>query len=357
MRKLIPILMLAFLAAGCYEEILIPTEDKDPVLVMNAQMNTLEETHEVNLSMSLLSKVEPLPGASVKVFVNGTLVAEAAEMAEEYAWNRTIYAFEATFRPGDEVRIEASKDAFNASATVLVPPETPIAMAQYSDVRLTYLDDTSDYVEIKARFRDLPGENWYGVDQRITDYWEYLDEDGNVVPDYTVISNNYGSIETGFDPVISEGSGKTSGSDFAALLSVENTYHCFSDAPIAGEECTLHVMTYPWCVYLQEFRYGLLVPEALEDHPDAWSILAKMPVRVRRECFFRLRSLDFTQYHYLKALNNLETFGTEVSFLVEPTTLPTNVEGGLGFVGIETVTEMQYARFEREYEPMDTIYY
>ena len=85
--------------------------------------------------------------------------------------------------------------------------------------------------------------------------------------------------------------------------------------------------------------------------------MIKLPVRVRRECFFRLRSLDFAQYHYLKALNNLETFGTEMSFLVEPTTLPSNVEGGLGFVGIETVTEFCYARFEREYEPLDEIYY
>ena len=63
MRKLIPILLISLLAAGCYEEIRIPTEDKDPVLVMNAQMNNLEETHVVNLSVSRLSKVEPLPGA------------------------------------------------------------------------------------------------------------------------------------------------------------------------------------------------------------------------------------------------------------------------------------------------------
>ena len=46
-----------------------------------------------------------------------------------------------------------------------------------------------------------------------------------------------------------------------------------------------------------------------------------------------------------------------MNFLVAPTTLPCNVEGGLGFVGIETITEMCYARFEREYEPTDTIYY
>ena len=101
----------------------------------------------------------------------------------------------------------------------------------------------------------------------------------------------------------------------------------------------------------------MYVPEWMDNNPDAWSILTKMPVRLHRTCHFRLRTLDFTQYHYLKALNNLETFGTEVNFLVEPTTLPSNVEGGLGFVGIETITEMQYAAFDREYGPEDMVYY
>jgi hypothetical protein len=349
--------MLSFLAAGCYEEILIPTEDKDPVLVMNAQMDNLEKRHTVSLSRSLLSKVEPLPGARVKVYVNGALVAEAVETPEDSGWNQTAYEFEATFKPGDEVRIEATKDAFSASSTVVVPPAVAIASVDTSSVRMTYLDETDDFIQLKARFKDLPGDSWYGVDNRIHDLWEYLDEDGNVIPEYTVATNGQGVIETGFDPVISEGSGKTSGSDLAALLSVENTYHCFSDAPIAGEECTLRVMTYPWNVYLGDYQYGLLIPQVLVDDPDSWSILSKLPFRVHRECFFRLRSLDFTQYHYLKALNNLETFGTEMSFLVEPTIIPSNVEGGLGFVSIETVTEFCYARFEREYEPMDEIYY
>ena len=357
MRKIIPLLMLAFLAAGCYKEILIPTEDKEPVLVMNAQMDNLEEKHTVSLSRSLLSKVEPLSGARVKVYVNGSLVAEAVETPEDSGWNQTAYEFEATFKPGDEVRIEATKDAFNASSTVIVPPTVFIESLDTSSVRMTYLDDTTDYLQLKARFKDLPGDSWYGVDNRVSELWEYLDEDGNVIPGYVAHSYDRGYIETGFDPVISEGSGKTSGSDLATLLSVENTYHCFSDSPIAEEECTLRVMAYPWNVYLSDYRYGLLIPRVLEDDPDPWSILVKLPVRVRRECFFRLRSLDFTQYHYLKALNNLETFGTEMSFLVEPTTLPCNVEGGLGFVGIETVTEYCYARFEREYEPLDTVYY
>lgn len=357
MRKIIPVLTLAFLAASCYEEILIPTEDKDPVLVMNAQMDNLETTHTVSLSRSLLSKVEPFPGARVNVYVNGTLAAEAVETVEEYAWNRTAYQFEAAFNPGDEVRIEATKDAFHVSSTVIVPPAVAVESLDTSSVRMTFLDESSDYLQLKVRFKDLPGDSWYGVDQRISDLWEYLDEEGNVIPGYFAYSGTKGHIETGFDPVISEGAGKTSGSDLASLLSVENTYNCFSDSPIAGEECTLRVMTRPWSVYLPDDRSWEAVPKALDDNPGSYSILMKLPVRVRRECCFRLRSMGFAQYHYLKALNNLETFGTEVNFLVEPTTLPTNVEGGLGFVGIETITEKVYSVKERVYAPVEQICY
>ena len=357
MKKIIPILMLSFLAAGCYEEILIPTEDKDPILVMNAQMNNLEETHIVNLSVSLLSKVEPLPGATVKIYVNDAFVAEAVERVDEDPWNRTAYLFNAEFHPGDKVRVEARKDAFNATSTVVVPPEVPISSIDTSSVRMTYMDYTTDYVQLKVRFKDLPGDSWYGVDHLYSDLWEYLDEEGNTSPEFTATSNSLGGLETGFDPVISEGSGKTTGSDLGALLSAENYYNCFSDDPIADQECTLRVMVYQWGFYLTEQRYGLYVPEWMNNNPDAWSILMSMPVRIHRTCSFRLRSLDFSQYHYLKALNNLEAFGTEVNFLVEPTTLPSNVEGGLGFVGIETITEMPYAEFEREYGPEDMVYY
>ena len=357
MKKILPILMLAFLAAGCYEEILIPTEDKDPVLVMNAQMNNLEEVHTVYLSVSRLSKVEPLPGASVKVFVNDNYVAEAWERTDEESWNTTAYWFTADFHAGDKVRIQARKDAFSGVATATVPQAVPIASVDTSTVRMTVLDDTSDYVQLKVRFHDLPGQSWYGVDNIFHDVWEYLDEEGNVIPEYTVITQSDSYIETQFDPVISEGAAQGAGGDLAELLTASNYYHCFADDPIADQECTLRVMIYPWNFYLSDYRFGLYIPESLYDDDDAYNELIQLGCRVTRSCRFRLRSLDLAQYHYLKALNNLATFGTEVNFLVEPTTLPSNVEGGLGFVGIETVTELPYAEFVREYEPVDMVYY
>ena len=358
MKKLIPILLLSFSVAACYEEIIIPTEDKDPVVVMNAQMDNLEEVHTIYLSISKLSEVLPLPGASVKVFVNGTQAEEATEVVEEDPWNRTAYVFSTGFKPGDEVRIEARKDAFFVTSTAIVPPAVPVEAIDTASVRITYMGDTSDYLQLKVRFKDLPGRSWYGVDGYYLDKWEYFDEDGNVIPEYTTYERPWtAGMETDFDPVISEGSGKTAGGEIAALISVSNYYHCFSDDPIVDQECTLRILLNPYAFYLSEYRYGGYYGFTPWSGDADFETLMSLSCRVQRTCLFRMRSLDFTQYRYLKALNNLETFGTEVSFLVEPTIIPSNVEGGLGFVGIETVTEVPYARMEREYEPMDTIYY
>jgi len=357
MKKIIPILMLSFLAAGCYEEILIPTEDKDPVLVMNAQMDNLEKIHVVHLSRSLLSKVEPFSDATVRVFVNGTFVTQAVETYDENAWNSTPYAFEAEFHPGDEVRIEASKGAFTATATAIVPAPAEIEWIKVYTAQKTYMDDVTDYYQLKVHFKDLPGNTWYGVDQRIDDVWEYLDGEGNVPPGYIAYSGFTGGLETDIDPVISEGAAMPAGDGLMDFLSAGNYYNCFSDTPIADQECTLTIMVYANYVDVPDYRYWVYVPEGLENEEDTILELMGMPARLTRTAYFRLRTMDFSQYHYLKALNNLETFGTEVNFLVEPTTLPSNVEGGLGFVGIETITEMSYSRLEREYEPVDDIYY
>jgi hypothetical protein len=52
-----------------------------------------------------------------------------------------------------------------------------------------------------------------------------------------------------------------------------------------------------------------------------------------------LESISREEYNYLNALNNLENFGYTSQVIVEPTTLPTNVNGGLGFVAVRSRTE------------------
>jgi len=361
MKKLIPLVLVPFLVASCYEEVVIPLEDIGQIGVMNAQFNTLDSVHEVQLSVSRDNRVYALSGAEVKVFLNGTLAATAEEMPDPYeiyggaAWY-TGYAFQAGFEPGDEIRIEAHQGNFSLSAEVTVPPAVALSSVDTSSVVMNYMGETYDYVQAKLTFNDLEGRSWYRVCGRIRDDYVYLDDGGDPVPELSGTDGSEIALETGFDPVISEGAGKTGGSDLGAMLLADNAYACFSDDPFDGRECTVRPLFYDGNVYLNDWSYGLYVPASMGVEPD-WDLLQSLSRRIRRTAYMQVRSIGFSQYHYLKALQNLETFGTEMSFIVEPTTLPSNVEGGLGFVGVETVSEIRFYEEERTFPPLREIYY
>ena len=80
MKKSIYLFLLSFLAVSCYEEVIIPVGDDEPVGVMNAQLNTLESIHVIKLSVSQKNDVQALAGADVRVFVNGALATGAKEI-------------------------------------------------------------------------------------------------------------------------------------------------------------------------------------------------------------------------------------------------------------------------------------
>ena len=366
MKKSIYLFLLSFLAVSCYEEIIIPVGDDEPVGVMNAQLNTLESIHVIKLSVSQKNDVQALAGADVRVFVNGSLATVAKEIIplnedityyDGYTGHKgpweTEYTFECEFRPGDEVRIEARKGEMALSSTVTVPAAVPISSVDTSTVKMTYMGETGTYLQMKTVFNDHPDVSFYRVFGREVDDIAFLDESGEPAPGMTGAKESTLWLETGFDPIISEGAGKTGGADIGALLKAENSYHCFADTPFSGGECTIRPLTYFYPLTGDYYSYF----PTTEMEPD-WEKIGSMPRRIHRRAIIQLRSLDFTQYHYIKALENLETFGTEMNFLVEPTTLPTNVEGGLGFVGLETVTEYTFYDETLVYPPLsEEVYY
>lgn len=357
MKKCFFLSILSFLAVSCHEEVVLPVGDDEPVGVMNAQLNTLEPVHAVFLSISQKNRVWAMPGAQVRVFVNGIQAAVAVETPASYEgeWE-TGYTFEADFRPGDEVRIEARSREMTLSSTVTVPEAATISSIDTSVVRMSYMGDATTYLQAKMSFMDLPGTSFYRIDGRMVDDFVYLDEDDHPVPGYSGSVESSLWWETGFDPVISEGAGKTGGADLGALLAAENSYHCFADIPFSDRECTVRPLIHNDSFRLQDFHFGIYVPDGMGDEID-WEKLRSLKRKISRRVTVQLRSLDFSEYHYFKSLEILETFGTDMSFLVEPTTLPTNVEGGLGFVGVETVTEVPFYECTRVYPPTDDLYY
>ena len=362
MKKILPVLTLSFLVVSCYEEIIIPVGDEEPVAVMNAQLNTGDTTHEIHLSVSQRNRVRGLEGADVQVTVNGKKTLRATEVVDEndQHWTRweALYTFEADLKPGDEVGIDARKDALHVTATVTAPPAVDLSLIDTSSVRMSYMGETDEYLQVKLGFRDLPGDTWYRVAACVETEYAYLEEDGSPSPEYSGSQTWWVSPETGYDPVISEGGGKTGGMDIAALLSVDDSYNCFSDNKFRDQECTIRPLFSPYTVYDYYERYIFPVLDDYTEYEAIYETISQMPYHSHRTVRLQVRTIDFSQYHYLKALQNLDTYGTEMTFLVEPTTLPSNVEGGLGFVGLETVSEVVFYEKEMTLPPFaNQLYY
>ena len=340
MRKTIFLLLLSFLAVSCHEEVILPVGDDQPVGVMNALLNTLDTTHTVLLSVARKSQMSPLDKADVHVFVNGTLAATAEEMCGmvQYDTRKEVgYSFNTAFRPGDEVRIEARKDDISMTATVTAPQPATLLSADTVYVRVNYLGVTGRIMQVKTVFQDLPGASYYRVTGRILDEFKYLDMERNPVPGYSGAVEDTLWVGTGSDPVISESAGKTS-ADLGTFLEKGHTYHCFSDLSFAGQECTIRPLFDPnrfHAFYLRQY-----VTDTISE--DLSTLEYNYYLIIRRRALVQLRTLDFSHYRYLKVLEKLESYGKELSFLVEPAALPSNVEGGQGFVGLETVSEIVF---------------
>ena len=96
------------------------------------------------------------------------------------------------------------------------------------------------------------------------------------------------------------------------LPNIENKFNVFSDRLFAGSSHTLKVYT----ATLDDFTTGIV-------HDVK---------RVEHKAVVRLLSLNEEEYRYLKALNCLDSDDYDTS-LMEPVVIPSNVKGGLGFVG------------------------
>ena len=99
---------------------------------------------------------------------------------------------------------------------------------------------------------------------------------------------------------------------------IENKYNVFTDDRFSDATCTLKVYTQLY------HNYNLWLYNV---------------TRRSKSITVRLLSISEAEFRYLKALNTLES-GNYEEALMEPVMIPSNVKGGLGFVGISSETRM-----------------
>ena len=181
---LIIITAAALILAACQNTIRYEYDINDGKITLLGQLSSVDSVHSVFLSMSYPDRIDSLADATVSCYVNGErhlaskvhpgyqeqydIITQEITMVPRK--NRyTEYRFQAGFKPGDDVRIEASKGDMKAWVELEVPQPGKIVSVDTVTVvkKWSYQDidgtDTyeQEYVEFTIRLKDAEGTDSY----------------------------------------------------------------------------------------------------------------------------------------------------------------------------------------------------
>lgn len=318
MKKIIPLLWFLLVIAACENTIPVEFGDTDPVIVLNAQLLSRNAEQLIYLSESSRTRLEPLPDAEVTVEVDGKepILAEGIPVDRQQDYYAACYHFPADIPAGAQVKISARKGTMEAWA--VCEATQPAVISSVDTLRLAEqnFDSTYEAFVFKVTFRDLPGTTYYRIGVRTEFNVHQVDAEGRTM-DLPVMYEL--PVDGSNDPILG-GTAMT-----VSIFDLQPTYLVFTDEQFQDQECTLR-LSIPAD---QLYPYYYAWEEGFEPY---YAIITATYIPW-------LETISMEEYHYLSALNNLDNFGYEAQMIVEPTTIPSNVYGGLGFVSVRNRSE------------------
>lgn len=302
--KIILYIAITAVLAACENEIPYNPVNQEPQLIMNAMLDAGQTENYVYLHLSEGNAIGSVKEATLSLYVNDRLTESLQAITPEEKFRLTT-----ALHPGDNIRLEAVAENghYHVSSEVTVPH--PVESLQV-DTCLSYLREYNGqkpYRQFKVTLQDSPNEkNYYRLE--ILNDISYHYEDTVIIERHTEIINREDVILTDGHPTSYDDE------ENGMFPTIKNKYNIFTDNRFSNSSVTLKVYTRLFDdFYAAEVYYG----------------------KVHRKHTVTVRLLSFPEigYRYLRALNTLGDDDYDES-LMEPISLPNNVKGGLGFVGV-----------------------
>ncbi len=316
------ILISITMLMACENEISFNQKIKPPRLIMNAFINADSTNNILYLNLSGQNIISDVKDATIEVRVNEMLV-EKPHPIEDFSTDKLRhqkkFLITHKFNAGETVRIDAkTNDGIHHAWAEVIVPQAPNLIEKIDTATVPYhLYDS--YYESKLRFRitftDRVNEkNYYRfILDRKSILHAYLPDEKK---DTIVMVHNY-SMAVREDMVLTDGHPSISDNDNDMFEQANNIYGVFDDNRIYDQ-------TYTMTVYMGENK----LPYIMKNY---------IPKKLELECYVRLLSINEIDFKYLKTLNIIDSDIYD-STMMEPITFASNVNGGLGLVGISTET-------------------
>ncbi|MBR1574670.1 MAG: DUF4249 domain-containing protein [Bacteroidales bacterium] len=318
------------LATACTNELDFDLESAPDALLLSAQLRAEDTRHAVYASLGTGGTLAKAPDLEIWCYVNDKPVTQAVPdkletvippvKPERTAYQRTIYVLDATFEPGDRVRITAEAPGWQASGQSVFPRRPKVTAVDTLSIltpnRWRPEEVTRD-LQVSVSLDDPAGEdNWYMLETLLR---REVVLHGPTEPDSLMQDIRYIRPNTGDDPILSDGV-IISNEELFGTISV-NSYNYFSDRLFAGEtgrmtfkigHSDLGASYAPSLNYDQMMRFT---------SADVTTILE-----------VRVLSIGQEEYNYMKAIG-IQASGFYFSNFMEPVAIPNNVSGATGFIG------------------------
>ena len=317
MKKLLTLLAVSLAAGACINKIPVDFGDVEARLVLNAQLLSQGDEQLIYLSESYLSDTKPVTDAAVTVEVDGKgpITAEALPLTEQDRY-AAGYRFQGAIPAGSRVKVTARTGDREVWASSEVTEAVAISSVDTARVMVQSFDEPQEAFQFRVTFQDIPGDTYYQIGVRAEFVVHQVDAEGRTLD----IPTQYElPVDGSADPVLG------GNSTMASIFELTPTYLVFTDVLFRDKACTIRLSIPPESLYPYYYYWD-------EDFVPRYAL-------VSARFFPWLETITREEYHYLCALNNLENFGYEGQVIVEPTTLPTNVNGGLGFVTVRNRSE------------------
>ena len=308
MRRITSAIYVLILVTSCTREVPYLPDNARDFLLMNAQIDASEKSHSVWLGVSKTSTIDKMEDASIICLVNGEEVATATfDEAASMDKIQSCYRFDAELKPGDTVRISAQGQGLSAFAETTVPDTCG---------RLIMVDTLSanGKMHFSAFIRDeADGLNYYRLRVKVHNYQAYYYEGAWSRWYY---HSEEKTISHTNDPILNGRIGGTEGDDFFGIGGNSNHYCTFTDRLFSNSSAIV--------------EFDVDTNELYQIYADQYfdSLITIPYVEIS------ILSINSEEFNYLNLQNILFDNDYDTSDLLEPISLPANVIGGTGFVGV-----------------------
>ena len=322
-KKQYVLLLTLFLTLffACTNEIDYKGSAPAPRFIMNALLSADTADNKLYLNLSGNQGTPEVKNAIVNLYVNDvlkeTLTYIPRDVNADYTTRTGHYSIKTPFAENDKIRIEATSfdGDMRVHAEVVVPRR--VFIQKVDSLFILSPNSSDDYIlgdmQLKIGLNDFQGEtNYYRLEVKrsyITHGFLYWEE-----RDTTLCNSSYG-MQGYSDMALTDGK-PISDTDMSNGLypTIYNLYGIFNDS------------------YFKDDSYTLNVKVAISDSEYSYPSVDEVKY-TRSELSISVQSITEKQYDYLRIMNILDSDNYD-PMMDQPIQIPSNVIGGLGFVGV-----------------------